>query len=100
MTFIDEERTTVPNWKARSRAVPGSEAWIGSNSKVAPFDQAFFITLGVSVGGINDFSSGTPWDLTSPTQKREFMAKKDNWFNSWTPGKSALEVEYVKVIAL
>lgn len=67
----------------------------------APFDQEFYLTIGLGVGGRNDFpSDNTPWERTSPQMRREFMLMKDRWYPTWTGDGKALVVKSVKVIAL
>lgn len=99
-TYIDGSAYSVPSWRESAADIPGSGTWSRSKTRVAPFDQDFFITLGVGVGGINDFQGYLPWDNTSPQLKRIFYQDKAKWIDSWTPEKKTLEVDYVKVFAL
>lgn len=59
------------------------------------------MTIGLGVGGRNDFSMATtPWERTSPQMRREFMKKKSSWYPTWTDDAKALVVKSVKVTAL
>lgn len=95
-----DPRKTVDRWSDSASTIPGSELWKNSASP-APFDQEFYLTFGVGVGGRNDFpGSVTPWDRSSPQQRREFWAAKNTWYPSWTDVTKALEIKSVKVFAL
>lgn len=96
---MDGERSDIGNWKNSADSIPGSEMW-KNKGRPAPFDQEFFLTLGLGVGGRNNFAGDIPWDPSSPTQRREFNNAKDKWYNSWKDDTKALEVKSVKVYAL
>lgn len=75
---------------------------------LAPFDQDFYIALGVGVGGLADFPDGLqngmkklvkPWDNSDPQAERTFFEDQANWHATWTD-QSVLQVDYVKVTAL
>ncbi|XP_065220734.1 uncharacterized protein LOC135845823 [Planococcus citri] len=77
----------------------------GTN-KLAPFDREFYITLGVSVGGVSDFpdvcttTPKKPWSNTDPKAMLNFWEKRNEWKTTWADEKSALSVEHVKVWSL
>lgn len=98
---IDGRKNNVLwSWRDSANAIPGSKLWL-HNAHPAPFDQEFYLTIGVSVGGRNDFAAvETPWERTSPQMRREFYEVKDKWYPSWTRDTKALEVKSVKVFAL
>lgn len=65
------------------------------------------ITLGVGVGGNNDFpdtyvtGSGNtkPWNNMEVKEKRNFFDARDQWLPTWGE-RARLEVDEVKVYAL
>lgn len=84
----------------------------GQGTKLAPFDKEFYLSLGLGVGGIQDFPDNCttglqqgglhpkPWKNTSPKAMLQFWRDKENWRQSWSSGNSDLQVDYVKVWAL
>lgn len=87
--------------------IPHSEMW-KRGGPLAPFDQNFYISLGVGVGGLGDFPDGAlngvggrakPWENTDPQSERLFYADLNNWKATWTD-QSMLQVDYIKVTAL
>ncbi|CAG4937642.1 unnamed protein product [Colias eurytheme] len=81
-------------------------------SKMAPFDQKFYIIINLAVGGTNGFfpdgvvnPSPKPWWNGSPTAPRDFWNARNNWLPTWNPNvnngeDAALQVDYVRVWAL
>nr|AFD54027.1 GNBP3 [Locusta migratoria] len=76
-------------------------------SKLAPFDREFYISLGVGVGGYQEFPNGCmshqnpkPWKNRETKSMLFFYRAKDQWYPTWSAEKSSLEVDYVKVWAL
>ncbi|XP_004518426.1 gram-negative bacteria-binding protein 3 [Ceratitis capitata] len=75
-----------------------------SGSKMAPFDQEFYITLGYGIGGINDFPDMNfwrpekPWGNTSPHGMGSLVKKVD--FDHWLAGNGDMRIDYVKVFAI
>ncbi|KAJ8715917.1 hypothetical protein PYW08_013202 [Mythimna loreyi] len=68
---------------------------------MAPLDQMFHLTLGLRVGGINDFSDDLddkPWKNSASKAVFDFWKSKDAWHPSWENG--ALRVDSVRVYAL
>ncbi|XP_050071967.1 beta-1,3-glucan-binding protein-like [Anopheles maculipalpis] len=94
---------------------PGTEnPWI-HGTRMAPFDQEFFIIMNLAVGGTNGYfpdvppatnaNRGKPWSNTSPTAARDFWNGRNSWLPTWrmtdNRGKdSSLQVDYVRVWAL
>lgn len=77
--------------------------WRGG-SKMAPFDQEYYIILNVAVGGTTgffpDMSTGPrdkPWINLSSTAKKDFYEKKSEWYPTWNGEDAAMKVKYVKV---
>ncbi|XP_021920148.1 beta-1,3-glucan-binding protein-like isoform X2 [Zootermopsis nevadensis] len=78
-----------------------------SGSRMAPFDQQFYLVISLAVGGLSDFFLDSadykpfpkPWNNTSPTATLDFWERKDEWYPSWQEG-SDMQVDYVRVWAL
>lgn len=75
---------------------------------MAPFDQNFYISLGVGVGGMAGFSDGAknglgqlekPWENTDNQAERKFYSDLNSWHSTWTD-ESILQVDHIKVTAL
>lgn len=76
-------------------------------SNIAPFDQEFFISIGLGAGGFrvfpdNSFSNNEakPWKNRDPKAMLNFWNDKDKWLPTWSGDASILQVEHVKVWAL
>ncbi|XP_065664112.1 beta-1,3-glucan-binding protein [Hydra vulgaris] len=75
-----------------------------NGSKMAPFDQEFYIILNTAVGGTNryfdeNFEPRIPWDNNSNGQKamKEFWENKNQWLPTWKGNNVALKIDYVRV---
>lgn len=94
------------------RLIPGENGWlqnkINSDGKiVAPFDEEFFITFGVGVGGVRVFPDETtssghakPWRNVGAKAMLKFWHARNQWLSSWRRenGKNtAFEIDYVRV---
>lgn len=81
--------------------------WIQS-TKMAPFDQEFYIVLNLAVCGNSNFPDdsvnpgGKPWMNTSPTSMTSFWEGKNQWLPTWNVENSdaAFVIDYVRVRAL
>ncbi|XP_011881196.1 PREDICTED: beta-1,3-glucan-binding protein-like isoform X2 [Vollenhovia emeryi] len=95
------------------RISPDDEGWLSgphADRKAAPFDQEFFITLGIGVGGIRVFPDGTlssgirkPWRNVDAKAMLNFWNSRNHWLPSWRrddSNKTAFVIDYVKVWAL
>lgn len=71
-----------------------------SSSPAAPFDQEFYLGIGLAVGATNgwfqDGLSSKPWIDTSPTAKRDFWLARESWRPSWEK-QGFLQVKSVKI---
>ncbi|XP_063925503.1 beta-1,3-glucan-binding protein-like [Zophobas morio] len=82
--------------------------WKGSKSKLAPFDQEYYILLNLACGGVSYFPDeatnpgGKPWSNVSPTASKDFWKGKDQWLPTWQLGNdtAAFKIDYVRVWAL
>jgi len=80
--------------------------WTG-RTKMAPFDQDFYLKLNVAVGGTGGFfpdeavngNGAKPWTETSPTAPKEFWDGRSQWLPTWGDD-TAMQVDYIKVTAL
>lgn len=98
--WLDGNREYINDWRDSPLSIPGSDLWKNS-AKPAPFDQEFYLTFGLAVGGRNHFSMATtPWDRSSPQMKVEFYRTVQTWYPSWIDETKALEIKSVKVFAL
>ncbi|KAJ8935957.1 hypothetical protein NQ318_015792 [Aromia moschata] len=80
-----------------------------SGSKMAPFDEEFYIILNLAVGGVNYFpddaingNGAKPWINSSPKAATDFWEGREQWLPTWNVGTddSHLQVDYVRVWAL
>lgn len=73
--------------------------WL-SGTAIAPFDQFFYISLGLTVGGINDFKDTPekPWKGKQLKALYKFWNGRDVWLPTWKDAE--LRVDYVRVFAL
>ncbi|XP_026734113.1 beta-1,3-glucan-binding protein-like [Trichoplusia ni] len=85
---------------ARKHGVTHSSHWV-TGTIMAPLDKMFHVTLGLRVGGINDFADDVtdkPWANRASKARLNFWRQKDSWYPSWY--NSDLHVDYVRVYAL
>ncbi|XP_055549673.1 beta-1,3-glucan-binding protein-like isoform X2 [Wyeomyia smithii] len=94
---------------------PGTRnPWL-SGTKMAPFDQEFFIIMNLAIGGTNGYfpddnvmnSSPKPWSNQSPVRSAttSFWNNRNDWITSWGLDKNdgkdaAFQIDYVRVWAL
>lgn len=80
-------------------------------SRMAPFDQEFYMIINLAVGGTNGFfwdglrndNGAKPWTNDSPTAFRDFWNGRNQWLPSWGLGvddRSHLQVDYIRVYAV
>lgn len=100
---------THPLCTAECQAAVEAHKWHTDGGKLAPFDQEFFISLGVGVGGFGDFPdtarngpTGTakPWTNTDPRAELKFFMDSGTWYPTWLGDSTALQVAYVKVTSI
>ncbi|XP_076673603.1 beta-1,3-glucan-binding protein isoform X2 [Andrena cerasifolii] len=90
------------------KLVPDGDGWMNNSQfdKMAPFDQEFYITIGIGVGGIRIFPDGTnsaetskPWRNLGAKAMLQFWHAKDQWLPSWkrqNGRKTAFEIDYIR----
>ncbi|XP_014671705.1 PREDICTED: beta-1,3-glucan-binding protein-like, partial [Priapulus caudatus] len=79
-----------------------------AGDKMAPFDQEFYLSINLAVGGSNGFFSdgwtygdnGKPWLNTAQFPMRDFWEGKDEWSPTWQGDDSALQVDSIRVYKL
>lgn len=94
------------------RLLPTASGWLHNTNvngmtAIAPFDQEFYISIGLGVGGVRVFpdnmiSSGyeKPWKNVAAKAMLHFWHSKNQWLSSWRKEngrKTALEIDYIKV---
>nr|XP_050850718.1 beta-1,3-glucan-binding protein 1-like [Vespula vulgaris] len=99
------------------RLLPTVNGWLHNNNsnvhgmtKIAPFDQEFYISIGIGVGGLRVFPDKTissgykkPWKNVGAKPMLQFWHSRSQWLPSWrrdNSKKRALEIDYVKVWSL
>lgn len=82
-----------------------------AGTKMAPFDQEFFLILNVAVGGTaffpdhNHNPTGKPWSDASQTAPRDFWNAHATWYPTWHPTTNngedaAMQIKYIRVYKL
>ncbi|XP_055383697.1 beta-1,3-glucan-binding protein-like [Condylostylus longicornis] len=77
--------------------------WNNSENNMAPFDQKFYLSFGVSAGGLSDFPDSCidkPWKNYDPKNELKFWQAKDDWYPTWRGEDTALKIDYVRVWSL
>ncbi|XP_018563526.1 beta-1,3-glucan-binding protein-like [Anoplophora glabripennis] len=95
-------------WELGNLAATGVENPWKRNSKMAPFDQEFYIIINLAIGGIGYFPDdannpgGKPWLNTSPKALTDFWEGREQWLPTWnmTTDDTHLQIDYVRVWAL
>ncbi|CAH2090816.1 unnamed protein product [Euphydryas editha] len=80
-------------------------SFLSRGSNMAPFDDHFFITIGLAAGGITEFSDDLtsagrpkPWRNSGRKANLRFWQDMGSWHPTWV--QPALVVDYVRVRAL
>lgn len=75
-----------------------------SGTRMAPFDEEFYLIMNVAVGGTNhyfsnDFKPPPPWSNDSPGGKamKEFWDAREQWLPTWNRDETAMKIDYVKI---
>ncbi|RZF33475.1 hypothetical protein LSTR_LSTR010131 [Laodelphax striatellus] len=96
--FVDNEE--LGGWDGKSSPL------IEGFDTLSPFDQEFYLVLGIHVGGYFDIPDGTlsngklkPWSNTDPKRMTRFYEDLNNWHASWNE-KTKLQIDYIKVWAI
>lgn len=104
----DKEDLISPNERKLYEIVgfDRSSTW-DKGGPIAPFDDEFYISIGVSVGGMREYpdnciSSGRikPWTNMAVKGLLNFWQDRNNWQPTWDENKSALQIDHITVQAL
>jgi hypothetical protein len=111
--FDDEEFGVVQNrddfW-GRGFFPPGlKNPWV-NGTKMAPFDQEFYLELRLGVGGTNGYfpdvavnGGGKPWMNNARSPATDFWNGRESWMKTWgleeNSVSSNLQVDYVRIWA-
>eukprot|EP00953_Heterococcus_sp_UTEX-ZZ885_P030907 16286-Heterococcus_DN1.PRE.2 len=95
----NSESGKSPLWQKGDFPSDMSNPW-RSGDDSAPFDERFYISIAVAVGGVNgyfpDGLGSKPWNDTNPQAPMQFINNTENWYSTWgTDGDSALQVDAV-----
>ncbi|KAL3274997.1 hypothetical protein HHI36_019770 [Cryptolaemus montrouzieri] len=87
----------------------GDNPW-GGGSKMAPFDQNFYLIVNLAIGGTNGYfpdestnPNGKPWKNWSKQASRDFWNGNWQWRHTWNErddSQRALKVDYIKIWAI
>nr|AEE89455.1 beta-glucan recognition protein [Tapes literatus] len=95
-------------WEFGELDKDGVENPWAAGTKMAPFDQEFFLILNVAIGGTGFFPDkfvspvGKPWNDKSEFTARDFWNARGQWYPTWNPDKNngedaAMQVDYIRV---
>lgn len=97
-------------WELGKFAKEGIEnPWRGSSSKMAPFDDEFYIIINLAVGSTTFFTdsgknypSKKPWLNNSTSPLKDFWESRSQWLPTWhlKNSDSHLQVDYFRVWAI
>ncbi|PVD21155.1 hypothetical protein C0Q70_19322 [Pomacea canaliculata] len=109
VTSVDGQevlRVTPPGGGFTELGHVSGSPWPG-NSKMAPFDQDFFLILNVAVGGTNgyfpdgwNYGVAKPWPNNSPHANADFWSKRNQWESTWHGNNAAMEIDYIELRSL
>ncbi|KAG5674655.1 hypothetical protein PVAND_004609 [Polypedilum vanderplanki] len=87
---------------------PGTHNPWFSGTKIAPFDQEFYLSIGLAVGGshfFNDDIGDKPWSNSSLTAARDFWQARNEWLPTWKINENRTKeasflIDYIRIWAL
>ncbi|KAK9694456.1 hypothetical protein QE152_g33533 [Popillia japonica] len=77
-----------------------------SDKRFNHFGNEFFLSIGLGVGGINDFpdnyttNNPKPWTNTHTKQLKTFFDARDTWSSTWRKTNVQLQIDSVKIWSL
>ena len=106
-TYFDDETNFIMSvpvnesfWsKTGLDSPPYDNPWTSGGDN-APFDQEFYLIMGLACGGTNDYfpdGFGKPWNNTDGNAVNKFYDAKSTWYPTWNGDNSALQIDSVKV---
>ncbi|XP_026319632.1 beta-1,3-glucan-binding protein-like, partial [Hyposmocoma kahamanoa] len=86
---------------ASKDGVQAAPQWL-KGSVMAPFDEFFYVAIGLNVGGVHDFEDepSKPWMNRATKAMLNFWNAQNQWRSTWYDDTSSLKVDYVRVYAL
>jgi hypothetical protein len=96
-------------------SIPGTNnPWKNAQTKLAPFDEEFYLSINLAVGGHEYFPDDAintvalkPWSNESQTAMTDFWKAKNSWLPTWKISgsenrtkDSTFQIDYVRVWAL
>ncbi|XP_060554757.1 beta-1,3-glucan-binding protein-like [Ruditapes philippinarum] len=95
-------------WQFGELDKDGVENPWAAGTKMAPFDQEFFLIMNVAIGGTGFFPdkfvspTGKPWQDKSEFTARDFWNARGQWYPTWNADKNngedaAMQVDYIRV---
>lgn len=104
---IDANSTFWELGKFEQKYPEKSNPWAQHATPMSPFDQEFYLTIELAVGGVSDFFSDAfenreyekPWVNLSTQALLKFWQKKHKWHPTWTQSHDSVDfvIDYVKV---
>ncbi|XP_033326615.2 beta-1,3-glucan-binding protein 1 [Megalopta genalis] len=93
------------------RMSPGPDGLLRNKNyhKIAPFDQQFYISIGLGVGGVRVFPDETmslhhkkPWRNVGAKAMLNFWQAKNDWFPTWRKDDrlTTFEIDYIRVSSI
>lgn len=107
-TYFDNPNNKVLNvnftsesfWQRGNFPANFNNPWAG-RSNAAPFDQEFYFTMNLAVGGTNgyfpDGIGGKPWSDTDPHSVNSFYNNRGAWLPTWQGEGAAMKIDSIKV---
>nr|AGK40899.1 GRP3 [Nilaparvata lugens] len=96
--FVDNEE--LGEWDGKHNPL------LEGHDSLSPFDQEFYLLLGMHVGGYLDIPDGAlsngrpkPWRNTDPKRMIRFFGDLKNWHASWND-KTNLQIKYIRVYSI
>ncbi|CAH0584501.1 unnamed protein product [Chrysodeixis includens] len=85
---------------ASENHVQAASQWL-KGTVMAPFDDMFYIAVGLNVGGVREFADNDnkPWKNEATKAMINFWNARDQWHSTWFEER-ALQIDYVRVFAL
>ncbi|XP_030373842.1 gram-negative bacteria-binding protein 3-like [Scaptodrosophila lebanonensis] len=97
LCHLDSRNGALSSLTSNGKRLPNASE-LEKGSGLAPFDQEFYLTFGLSVGGFNEFlyDAHKPWGEQQPIAMIDFWAHLKSKLDQWLEDAS-LQIDYVKV---
>lgn len=109
VTTLIDPGTGFWNRAKFDKKFPGVDNPWDTGTKMAPFDEEYFLLIQLTVGGITDFPDdaenlgGKPWKNYSPiSAPGDFWKGRKQWMPTWNFKNldNALQIDYVRIWAI